>query len=340
MIHRYRAYGLNCSSTAVLAGLQRLNQESDLTDLFIELGEPSPAWVPTAENISERVQRHKAPLSDVTEAATCNRLVCGSEEYFELSYADATRFVIDSAGKHLWGVSPPPLSEEDLAVYLRGPAMGFVLRRRGTIALHASAVCVGGRAVLLCGAAEAGKSMTAAALGLRGAPVLCDDIAALSNQNDEFHVESGYPRICLWPDAVRDLVGSADTLPRLAAGWEKRFLSLDETRARFEPRKRPIAAIYLLGNRSDEWDAPRIDVLSSREALLGLIRNTYMNWVLDQKQRAAEFDVLSEIARRIPIRRVVPHVDAAQLSMLCDLILGDAQQLITRQDASEMAHDR
>jgi hypothetical protein len=50
-----------------------------------------------------------------------------------------------------------------------------------------------------------------------------------------------------------------------------------------------------------------------------------MNWLLDRRQRAAEFDFLSTLVTRIPVRLVVPHSDPAKIAVLCDLIVADAQ---------------
>jgi len=40
--------------------------------------------------------------------------------------------------------------------------------------------------------------------------------------------------------------------------------------------------------------------MSFREALLSLVQNTYMNWLLNRKQRAAEFDALVSSSCRCP----------------------------------------
>ena len=50
-----------------------------------------------------------------------------------------------------------------------------------------------------------------------------------------------------------------------------------------------LALIYVLAPRSEEPDAPRIERMHPREAMMELVQNTYMNWLLDQRQRAAEF---------------------------------------------------
>jgi len=62
-----------------------------------------------------------------------------------------------------------------------------------------------------------------------------------------------------------------------------------------------------------------------REALLALVQNTYMNWLLDGKQRALEFDFLSTLVTHIPVRRIIPHSDPARIVELCELIVTDAK---------------
>jgi len=258
----------------------------------------------------------------------------GAREFFELSYGNEARFLVDGVAERLWGSCLPPFTNEDLATYFLGPVMGFVLRRRSILALHASAVCIGGRAVALCGESQAGKSTTAAALALRGIPVLCEDITPLIEEHGRFQVEPGYPRVCLWPDAVEKLLGARDALPQLTPTWEKFFLPLDGGNARFEEQRRVLGAVYLFAPRVAEADAPRIETMSAREALLELVQNTYMNWLLDRRQRAAEFDALSRLVTQVPIRRIVPHVDPGRIGALCELIVADGERLSASYDSA------
>jgi hypothetical protein len=257
-----------------------------------------------------------------------------------LTYPDATQFVIDQAARRLWGTFSPPLTLDDFAVYLRGPIMGFVLRRRAVIALHASALFIGGSAVVLCGPTQSGKSTTAAAMALRGIPVLSDDIAAINFENGRFQIEPGYPRICMWPDAVKELLGRTDALPHLTPNWDKCFLPLDGTRAKFKSQKCLLGAAYVLSPRIADTHAPRIEEISARASLLELVKNTYMNWLLDREQRAAEFEVLSHLVTSIPVRRIVAHSDPARIAALCDLIVEDLQSVGNRQDLQALVSSR
>lgn len=292
---------------------------------MLEIGE-QPAWVRQALSLPS-VCYHQQPAEPETSDPAFRVNVLGEMDFFELAYGDGTRFVVDGAGTKVWGTWKPPLVLEDLVTYLLGPVMGFVLRRRGVTPLHASAVSVGGHAIVLSGAAQAGKSTTAAALALRGVRVLCEDVAPLKEDKDGFSVEPGYPRVCVWPDAVEKLLGQGDALPRLTPNWEKCFLALDGVQGNFEAERRPLGVVYLFAERSEQSDAPRVDKLSPREALLGLVQNTYMNWLLDRKQRAEEFDMLSRLVARVPVRRIVPHQDPARLGALCDVLLEDAGRL-------------
>jgi len=139
---------------------------------------------------------------------------------------------------------------------------------------------------------------------------------------------------------VEDLLGAADTLPRLTPGWEKCFLPLDGSNTKFERQRRPLGAVYLLASRAREADAPRIEEVSAREALLGLVQNTYMNWVLDQGQRAAEFDMLTKVVTQVPVRRIVPHADPERVGALCDLIIADVERLASPRDPAALVLGR
>jgi hypothetical protein len=329
--HSYRAYGLNLLSNASVPGLTDEDADVHKPDIILELGS-EPGWVTSAIQLPSVVRCSKSAIPETGDSPFMFS-VLGDEEFFGLTYGDGTRFVVDRTAQQIWGTCPPPLTIEDLATYLLGPIMGFALRRRGVLSLHASAVCIDGRAVVLCGESESGKSTTAAALALQGIPVLCEDIAALTKEGDELQVEAGYPRICLWPDAVRDLSGATDALPLLTPTWEKRYLKLDGGSAKFEPHRRPLSAIYLLAPRVAESDAPRIEDLSTRDSLLELVQNTYMNWLLDRTQRGAEFELLTKLVTLVPVRRIVPHADAVRIGALCDLIISDAERLAAHQDS-------
>jgi hypothetical protein len=321
----YRVYGLTLGCDTPVSALRPEPTELERYDIMVSLG-PETGWVREARRLPSHLE-HPRPGELERDNSPFILTSYGAGEFFELAYGNEASFFVDGAAKRVWGTCSPPFTNEDVVTYLLGPVMGFVLRRRSILALHASAVCIGGQAVALCGESQAGKSTMAAALALRGIPILCEDITPLIEQDGRFHVEPGYPRVCLWPDTVEKLFGAKDALPQLTPTWEKFFLALDGRNAKFEEHRQDISAMYVFASRVDEPDAPRIETMSAREALLHLVQNTYMNWLLDRKQRAAEFDALGKLVMQVPIRRIVPHLDPGRIGVLCDLVVADAERV-------------
>ncbi len=295
-------------------------------DVLLESG-VEPDWVRFGLGLPGRILSHLPESADAVDPSFV-LTEHGNGECFHLSYSDGTRFVVDSAARRVWGTYQAPLTADDLATYFLGPVMGFLLRKRHVTSLHASCVEICGQGVAFSGDAGFGKSTTAAALALRGYPVLSEDIVPLKLQEEDIRAVPGYPRICLWPDSVVNLLGSAQALPQLTAVWEKRYLALDGNRAKFFGEEIRLGAIYIFGHRSAEDNTPVVQPMSAREALLDLVKNTYMNWLLDREQRALEFDFLSRLVVRVPVRRITPHTDPKKIPELCSLIVSDAQSLL------------
>ena len=250
---------------------------------------------------------------------------------FHFVYTDGTEFLIQADGKQIRCSWPEQATVTDTAVYLRGPVLGMVLRLHGVVCLHASAVAVHGSAIAVMGDSGAGKSTAAAGFVKLGFPVLADDVAALRQEAGRFQVLPGYPQLNLWPDAAEALYGS-DSLPRIMPSdgindwWDKRYLALDIDR-QFHRNPLPLAAVYVLGARVSDEDAPRIEPLPAKDALIELTGLTYVNYALDKAMRVLEFETLSQLVRTVPVRLVTPHSNPARVMDLCEMILRDHETL-------------
>jgi hypothetical protein len=114
---------------------------------------------------------------------------------------------------------------QDVAVFLSGSVFGVLLHQRDHIVLHASAVLVGNKAVLFCGASGAGKSTLAAALGKCGYPLVADDQCAIGIGED------GIPSI--FPDG------------RQLRLWEKSIVELDLADRRGDAMRDRLQKFYV-----------------------------------------------------------------------------------------------
>jgi hypothetical protein len=288
------------SSNQPIPGLLPVTSNNSLHDVEIKLGIVPPG-ISTDDH--RKLRYASAFLTEEGEPAL-HIWDVRDGDYLLVRYNDGVEFWLERGLGILWAQWPPSFSLENTLSYLVGPIMGLLLRFRGAVCLHASAVNIGDRAIVFVGAEGTGKSTTAAAFAEQGFPVLSDDIVALVDREQRFHVLPAYRRINLWPDSVKLLYGSPDALPQITREWEKRCLRLGEDgKTQFEERALPIAVIYILGD-SRANSAKSVERLSQKAAMMTLVTNAYGTNILDAKQRAEEFVVLSRLATAVPVRQV------------------------------------
>jgi hypothetical protein len=318
------AYGLRISSNAIIPGLTPLPIPS-APDVSVWL-QSTPRMVSGTEMSASNVWYVSRFDDDETEPSL-RIWKFDDRGCFRLRYYDGTEFFLSGTGDEVWATWPDSLTLEDTATYLLGPIFGFLLRLRGVTCLHASAIAVDGRAIALVGSAGAGKSTTAAAFTQQGYSVLSEDVVALCDRGGSFFVQPGYPLIRLWPESVRALYGAEDALPPLTPNWNKRYLDLTQDGFMFQRQPAPLAAVYVLDERSDDPAAPFVESLPMHDGLITLVANTYANYLLDREMRAREFDSLSRLVKSAPLRKLTPHSDLARAPELCQFILDDFRSL-------------
>ena len=315
-MYRYAAYGLVLTADEPIPWLieTRSSKPADIhvyqrdrPDWLAEAArEPMEAWDPTN------------PRNDPNLGWRISR----SGRFVDVRYSDGTTFIIDNVSGRIWANWDSKYAVTDMALYLLGPVLGFVLAVRGLTVLHAAVISIGSTAFALIGPSGAGKSTAAAAFAMKGRTVLTEDIAVVSARHDAFFVEAGYPTVRLWPPSVTSLFGDENALPVLSPGWEKRDFDL-QARGAFPDEARRLAAVYLLGERSSEPAAPRVDPVSGTDGLISLLSNTFVNLQPRIRARAREFALLSQVASTLPFRRLTPHEDPSKIFEQCRLVEDD-----------------
>jgi hypothetical protein len=143
---------------------------------------------------------------------------------FLLRIPGIVRFLLSGGGAITYGAEARA-APGDVAAFLIGTAFGILLHQRDHAVLHASGVCVNGKAVLFLGPSGAGKSTLAAALGQRGYPMVTDDFCVVRID------ASGVPLI--HPDG---------RLPKL---WTQAIKRLDLTERRGQPVRGRLEKFYV-----------------------------------------------------------------------------------------------
>jgi len=306
-------YGLGVRSNIPLGALASL-PEADRVDVQIELcNQATSVADEPARDIYVSEERHE----DGRPTVHAQRLASGG---VRIAYSDGTVVAIDAAARCIRASTPEGQIPDDTAAYLLGPVMGAVLRMRGVVCLHASAVEVEGRAVAFVGPACAGKSTTAAALAGSGFPVITDDVLAIDEDDDGFSVRTGYARVRLWGDSVEGLFGRADALPRISPGWDKHYLDVSPPRSAFDTRRRPLACVFVLAPGPTASGRPEVHEASPTQPLLELVANSYSTHYQDRDGRGKELAFLASLCQRVPVRKLVVPRDFSALSALPSLV--------------------
>jgi hypothetical protein len=171
------------------------------------------------------------------------------------------------AGREIVIIPGPEADDRLIRPYLVGTVMAILLYQRGLLVLHASAVQINNRALVLLGASGSGKSSLAAALYSRGHYLIADDVSGVQVRDNSILIFPAYPQLKLSPEAAASLGLNSHDLFRLHETEEQFGLGV---RQGFSTQPVKLGAIYLL---SDEH-AHGIDTLAPQEAVVELIRHS------------------------------------------------------------------
>lgn len=133
--------------------------------------------------------------------------------------------------------------ESELRTFLLGSVLGVLCHQRGLLPIHASAVRIDGRAILIAGNSGAGKSTLAAALGARGHALVADDITAFDAQTTL--LLPAFPMRKLSPDVLEKLGLPNQGLIANRPGQPKFHVSASDG---FVPTPLPPSVVYILNS--------------------------------------------------------------------------------------------
>lgn len=223
------------------------------------------------------------------------------------------------AGRRVIVQPTMPEDAADIRVFLLGTVLAILCFQRGLLPLHASAVDIGGRVLLLSGVSGAGKSTLAAAFSARGYRLLSDDLCALEmREGQSLKILPAFPRIKLWGDSARQLQTPLEGLTRSREELEKYHLPLVE--AQFQPDALPPAQIvFLRTERAPERRLPRQLVGVEAFRRYDLVHRWRVGMALGCE--ALIFDGMARLIQTVPVVEVARGEDLADLPALVDSIL-------------------
>lgn len=244
---------------------------------------------------------------------------------FWIHYEEGTDVFANSVIDDVWVTWRSDSCLEDASTFLMGSVMAILAQLRGAVCLHGCAIVVDEAIIGLLGPKGAGKSTSAAAFAKAGYAIAGDDLILLSERGGQFIATPTYPMIRLWPSSVEYLFGHEDALPRIAESWDKRQLDLNSGDFRFQAAPMPLSALYIIGPRTSDESAPRIEALAPSAGLMQAIANSWAHYFEKTAFLAAQLRFLTRLSHRVPIRSLRAHENANRLEQLVRVVTADVR---------------
>lgn len=233
---------------------------------------------------------------DFSPAEIVNNAVSGFEVAGDVAtYYNKTCGVIEVRGGSEIVVAPiANVDEQLLRLIILGPAFAMALHQRGALVLHASAVSLQGKAVLLIGEKGRGKSTTANALHAAGGSFLTDDVAALTFVDGVPTVVPSYPISKIDPNVLAAMREPSDELFSIAGHRIKKGRKIAE---RFAQQSFPVHHIFSLAAGSSVSS----HAISKSDAMFELMRHSFATRWLPSSADAGNFNRCAALANSVPL---------------------------------------
>jgi hypothetical protein len=314
--YSYTAYGLSLSSGIELPTFCP-TEESSSPDILIGTG---------AEHLDFSEFDHVFDLSYLTaplyKSVNLEPVDADLQRVaYRITYWGGVQFVLFDAGAQIRLSYPATCSFEDVAAILAGPVLGFAMRLRGILCIHASVVAIDNHALALVAPSGGGKSTTAAALAQRGHSLVSDDVLALRIEHDTVLVQPGLPWLRLCNDSLEAIQLEGSRLVTTQRG-DKLSARLPQPGYRCAPDPLPLLAIYTMNSIAEEES---ITPIPGSVALVGLLGHTYPDlfYRLHKTHRANELVQAREVLQRVKARGVNYPGRLDRLSKLCEALEQD-----------------
>jgi hypothetical protein len=286
----YRAYGLTISSA-------------------LEIPEFSPG-----NGGAPSVTIRTGAVAEAGDPQTAAGGYCqAAPDRFLLSVPGVARFLVLEGREVVVERAGP---EGRIRPFLFGSIFGVLLRQRGVLPLHASAIAMPRGAAIFAGPQGHGKSTLAAEFWRRGYRVLADDVCAVTaGPLGLAQAWPGYPGLNLHPDAVEHVAACTGLLDPACRDDQKRRLILRG----FSHDSVPVSTVYVL-HHAPECDQPCLTPLKGFEKLEEIAASTHGRRVPVNAQYLEQVRALAAQARVV---RVVRPQALSRLGELADRLEED-----------------
>ncbi len=248
-----------------------------------------------------------------------------------LRWTGLFEFMVSSDGKNIACRSCAGASQEAFHTYLLGQVLSFSLIKHGIEPLHSTVVVVDGQAVSFLGDCGYGKSSLGAVFLQSGFKLLTDDLLVLQKGKGQFLAYPGPPRIKLFPEIARILLGEQIGGTPMNNDTDKLVIPLDRNAHLAQREPVPLKSMYILAPPPERPDDQRVEIrqLSPSQSVIELVSNTFNTIVENPDRLRRQFELTTQLADSIPVKllsypRVLPGLldvrEAVRQDLACDML--------------------
>lgn len=253
-------------------------------------------------HFTQQAAREQAPLADSpfhhwqTENGEVVALFYRVPDGYLLRFPGRGDFNVETHTRAVACIPVPNVSHQMITAVYQNQVLPLLLSNDGALILHASTVSIGEVAVGFLGKSGRGKSTLAAAFARAGYPFLSDDGLSLEPIGATYMAKPHRPHVRLWDDSNVAVLDGCES--DAASEWlEKTFIESGPALP-FETRTLPLAALCFLDD--GRGDAVIERQMEPAQALLELIRHSFILNVDDPAHIQTQFDQLSKLANAVP----------------------------------------
>lgn len=256
--------------------------------------------------------------------ATWFQHVCLRDGSTYLRWTGLFEFLISADGLRIACRPLNGASQEAFHTYLVSQVLSFALVKQGIEPLHATVIVVNEQAVGFLGDCGFGKSSLGGSFLQAGYPLLTDDLLVVKEESREFYAYPGPPRIKLFPEIAKSLLGERVKGTPMNTLTPKLIIPLDQHRS--HRAAAPLKALYVLTRSGAGSSCKRVMIrrLSQRRAFLALLRNTFNPVIIERERLKRQFKMATLVASKVPINllsypRILASLPSVREAILSDL---------------------
>src|SRR5262245_53291310 len=240
-------------------------------------------------------------------------------------WKDLFEFLVTPDARLIHARTLSAVEDEAMLAYLLVDALSFSMVRLGWEPLHATAVATDRGVAAFLGHSGAGKSTLAASFVQRGDRLVTDDMLVVVHDGHTWLAQPGPPRIKLYRDMAKRVLGSAERGVPMNTVTEKLIIPLGPEQAMTAPAT--VAGLYILNDDgSIASRTPTLERLSPARAFPRVLANTAAHYPAEPARLTRQLAFAARLVTDVPVKALAYSRTTDEMAHAREAVLADLDE--------------